>query len=317
MIRDSMLACSRVVLAAAVCLAAFAGITRVAAQNGREPFFKPDDVVALTGGEEMVTMGEVPDLEVLVLRQPGLATVKFRNLACEGDTVFEQFRQLNFPAWPEQLKKVGATVVVAQFGKMESLDGTEAIPRFVEAYERLLDVFAADGRRVVLVSPSAFGRPSVASRLPWKDAPDLSSRNESLAAYDSAIRELARRRGLRFVGWFSESRTHANWRDGIHPGSGGFHAMAGVFGRELGLARPSGLAPQLNALVVEKNRLWSNYWRPQNWAFLHGDRTEQLFSRDHRDTNVRRFLIEIEEYVPLIARQEEEIARLAAESARP
>ena len=306
-----------VATALAIFLAATAGAVRLTAQNAVGPAFKPNDVVALTGGEEIVAMGESPDFEVLVLRQPSLSTVKFRNVACEGDTVFEQFRQLNFPAWPGQLKRIGASVVIAQFGKMESLQGVEAIPEFVQAYERLLEVFAADGRRVIVISPSAFSRPVIRAHLPWRDVPDSSARNDALAVYVSAIRELARRRGHRFVDWFSASRGGADSRDGIHPGADGYRAMAAAIGIEFGFANPSGAAPQLTSAVVEKNRLWSNYWRPQNWAFLHGDRTEQLFSRDHRDTNVRRFLIEIEDYVPLIVRKEEEIARLAAGSGKP
>ena len=98
-------------------------------------FFQSDDVVALVGGEDMVVLRDEPEFELLVLRQPGLATVRFRNLAFEGDTVFEQFRELNFPAWENQMQSVGATVVVAQFGKMESLAGPDGVADFAAAYE--------------------------------------------------------------------------------------------------------------------------------------------------------------------------------------
>jgi hypothetical protein len=32
---------------------------------------------------------------------------------------------------------------------------------------------------------------------------------------------------------------------------------------------------RIPAAVRVKNRLWHDYWRPTNWAFLHGDRTQQ------------------------------------------
>jgi hypothetical protein len=70
---------------------------------------------------------------------------------------------------------------------------------------------------------------------------------------------------------------------------------------------------KLRATVVEKNQLWFNYWRPQNWAFLGGDRTSQPSSRDHRDPKVRWFPAEMEKFGPLIREKEGEMERLAAE----
>ncbi|HMO66627.1 MAG TPA: hypothetical protein PKE47_15630, partial [Verrucomicrobiota bacterium] len=65
--------------------------------------------------------------------------------------------------------------------------------------------------------------------------------------------------------------------------------------------------------VIAKNRLWHGYWRPANWAFLWGDRTEQPSSRDHRDRSVRWFPAEMEEFVPLIREAEARIESLAAQ----
>ena len=73
---------------------------------------------------------------------------------------------------------------------------------------------------------------------------------------------------------------------------------------------------RLRELIQEKNRLWFYYWRPMNWAFLRGDRTEQPSSRDHRDPNIRWFPAEMEKFPPLIEVKEREIARVAAELAK-
>src|SRR5882757_9444953 len=84
-----------------------------------DPLFQPHDVVAFVGGEDMVAMSEYGYLEALLSRTLPEAQLRFRNLAWEGDTVFEQRRDLNFPPMEAQLDKVKATVVIAQFGEME------------------------------------------------------------------------------------------------------------------------------------------------------------------------------------------------------
>jgi hypothetical protein len=73
---------------------------------------------------------------------------------------------------------------------------------------------------------------------------------------------------------------------------------------------------RLHELINDKNRLWFDYWRPQNWAFLAGDRTVQPSSRDHVDPSKRWFPPERELFLPLIEAKEAEIAALAAKLAQ-
>ncbi len=68
---------------------------------------------------------------------------------------------------------------------------------------------------------------------------------------------------------------------------------------------------KLHQLIVAKNKLWFDYWRVQNWAFLAGDRTNQPSSRDHLDPSKRWFPAEREEILPLIEAREKEIDALA------
>jgi hypothetical protein len=68
----------------------------------------------------------------------------------------------------------------------------------------------------------------------------------------------------------------------------------------------------LRQAIVSKNRLWERYRRPQNWAFLAGDRVTQPSSRDWRDPSKRWFPEEMEQFVPLIERKEKEVWDLAA-----
>ncbi len=250
-----------------------------------EPLFKPDDVVALVGGEDMVLENDHPVLEPALRCQPGLATVMVRNLAWEGDTVFEQARPLHFPAWPEALRRAGATVIVARFGKMESYRGAAGVTEFAAAYAKLLDVMVEGGRRrVVLVAPAP---------------PVGEAARAAFPAYGQAIRELAAARGWAF-------------RESVEAlvGGGDVERIA-TSGKS---DKPDAVLPRL---IKEKNTLWYHYWRPQNWAFLHGDRTEQPSSRDHRDPRHRWFPEEMERWLPLLEAKEQAILTHLQEARRP
>jgi hypothetical protein len=295
-----------------------------------EPFFKKGDVIALVGGEDMVVAGELGYLELLLTRALPDLQLRFRNLAWEGDTVFEQRRDLNFPTWEEQLDKIGATVVIAQFGQMESLGGKAKLPEFTAAYEKLIERFGAKGkRRVALIGPSRFEGGTVLSKA------QASARNENVSVYSLAILNLKDQLSpAPLVAEMDLSFPPSHWRqtrDGVHLTDSGLKRVANIagsgfdarlldFGRVLGtgLDRPDNVElRRLLALIVAKNRLWFDYWRPQNWAFLAGDRTVQPSSRDHIDPSKRWFPPEREQFLPLIEAKEKEIDALAAQLAQP
>jgi GDSL-like lipase/acylhydrolase family protein len=302
-------------LALTACFAAAQDTPRVAP-------LRPDDVVVFVGGENVVESLRDGYAELLLTWQHSSGVPRFRYLCWEGDTVFEQRRDLNFGSWTDQLQRVGATVVVAQFGQSEMLGGPVDLPRFVAAYEALLDQFAAPGRRIVLVSPTPF-------EIGGGSLPDLVPRNADLQACVEAIRSLAAKRGLGFVDLFTRLRNSKNrlTRDGLHLTAFGQWIAANRLAVEFGNGHRPGWtfnirtgavelepAEKLRGVIVAKNRLWFDYWRPMNWAFLNGDRTSQPSSRDHRDPSVRWFPKEMETFLPLIRAKEEEIARLVTEA---
>ena len=90
---------------------------------------KKGDVVAFVGGTDMVRMQKEGRVEAALTHRHKKAKPRFRDLSWEGDTVYlqttvsERWRRKAFGDLNEQLNKVGATVVIAQFGKIESLDG--------------------------------------------------------------------------------------------------------------------------------------------------------------------------------------------------
>ncbi len=342
-----------VCLLAAICCASL---------QAAEPFFKKNDVIALVGGEDMVVASEYGYLELLLVRALPDYHLRFRNLAWEGDTVFEQRRDLNFPTWEEQLDKVGATVVIAQFGQMESMalaafasshppanqlrlgsaphpgvrkplspEAQKAEDDFLDAYRKLVErVGAGKKRRVIVLTPA--GRPA--------------DRTADLGLEDLEMK--IGRLGDRTVfigGRFSfNAAVPPPLRDGLHLSAIGHTRLAGYIASDLltqfifhGVPGPNTevRAPRLvklpakggaledpaeetlRQLIIAKNKLWFDYWRPQNWAFLAGDRINQPSSRDWRDPSIRWFPPEREQFLPLIEAKEKEIDALAAKLAQP
>ena len=333
-----------------------------------EPFFKKGDVIALVGGEDMVVASEYGYLELLLTRALPDYHLRFRNLAWEGDTVFEQRRDLNFPTWEEQLDKIGATVVIAQFGQMESLrvvaagpdsgrpahlprvgptphpglrkpDGpavVQARAEFLDAYGKLLDRLRAGGqRRVIILQPTGF--------------PLGSPAQEEISKLGMKMGRMGDRNIYMVNSWQPRPQQPPRDRDGVHRSAAGQAALATrvvdhllteyishgrprtpdgqpipnteVRGPKL-VTLPEGGGPlaapaeeSLRQLIIAKNRLWFDYWRPQNWAFLAGDRTAQPSSRDHLDPSKRWFPPEREAFLPLLDAKEKEIDALAQQLA--
>ncbi len=320
------------------------------AVRAEESFLRPHDVIALVGGEDMVVANELGYLETLLQLALQSYQLKVRSLAWEGDTVFEQHRDLNYPTLEQQLEKIGATVVIAQFGQMESLAGREHLAEFTAAYEKMIGRLDGGGKRkLILLAPTLFekGRYSY-SRLP-ESSPERSfaqpEPNLVLGEYRMQIGAIARAHGFPFVLGkptkeepLAEGKTVRETsdasrpasvltRDGVHLNTEG-HMVWPIYLHELlpGLCTDSltqkttkeERIPQLEnrenlrQLIIAKNRLWFHYARPQNWAFLAGDRTNQPSSRDYKDPSKRWFPEELERFVPLIASKEQAIWAAAA-----
>jgi hypothetical protein len=193
----------------------------------------------------------------------------------------------------------------------------EKLPEFTAAYEKLVERFADGGkRRVALISPTEF---SGATTLPdakaalFKNPEWLQSRNDSLHKYVVAIAAVAKKFNASFVDNFDQGNPIQ--RDGIHLTPDGHQMMENDTTQQLHVPYDAISVSReelpLATLIVAKNKLWFNYWRVQNWAFLYGDRTNQPSSRDWQDPSKRWFPAEREEFIPLIEAKEKEIDALA------
>lgn len=315
--------CFRQTLVLAVALAFVCVCVRLdAAEAARGLVLRSNDVVAFVGGSDVAAAQFTGHVEALLaIKYPG---VRFRNFGWEGDTVFSQPRDFNFPPLAEHLRRAGATVIFLQFGRAEVLSGKETVPKFHAAMDKLVSECARQTSRIVLVAPPPFENGD-------EPLPDLSQRNAQLAAHVTALRTLSQQRSLPFIDLFSEfgGVAHSEPRltdNGFQITPRGHALVAGGLARQLGFveiaARAGSISEdgawsnarfeKLRQSVIEKNTLWFNYWRPQNWAFLGGDRTNQPSSHDHRNTRVRWFPTEMQKYLPLIAEKEMEMEQGAA-----
>ena len=279
---------------------------------------RPGDTVALVGGANLERTRFNAFLQTHLLAAPEAPSLRVRNLAWEGDTVFEQWRDVNFPGIAQQLAQVGATVVLVQFGQMESLGGAEKLPDFVPAYEKLLSQIEHASRRVVLVSPLPFEHPRRSL------LPDLTRHNADAQRYADAVRDVAARRGLTFVDLFTPLAARPKdapklTDNGLHLNERGHEVVADEIVRQLGLAPIRVISRErLRGAALEFERLWFDSWRPMNWDFLHGAHTNVAFSRSWQDGNQRIFPDEMKEFLPILAAAEANIARaLAGEPTQP
>ncbi|HRQ88709.1 MAG TPA: GDSL-type esterase/lipase family protein, partial [Bacteroidia bacterium] len=269
------------------------------------------------GGTETLDMDRYGFVEAGVhLAWPELG-LRWRNLAWQGDTVYHQARPLHYytqkgdsqpGSIPDHRERTEPGIVFVCFGKMESLAGEERLPDFVAAYAKLLDDLAPLTGRIVLVEPTPFFHSGPAGNL-------ADARNVVLAAYAEAIGTLAKERNLLFL------RAKAEWNagmsdDGVHLNEGGHRVFADALLDGLGAMRKPEAPPALSDAIDRKNRLWQQYYRPTNWAFLFGDRQHVPASRDVEKREERWFVREIDSLPALIAESEADIQRYAKEAAR-
>jgi len=284
-----------------------------------------NEVLAFVGGADVAAAQQAGHLEALLAIAYQSVGPRFRNFGWEGATVFErQPRDVAFPSQKDQLQRAEASVIFLQYGRAEALDTNQAPADFKAGYEKVLVECLGQTPRVVLVTPPPFEN---AGGL----LPNLAARNRDLGVFVELTRELARSRRLVLIDLFAEARTVAGpglrlTDNGLRLTLRGHSLLAFAFLRQLGYAEVAERAGEadetgrwanpeferVRQAVIAKNRLWFDYWRPQNWAFLGEDRTTQPSSHDHRNPAIRWFPAEMERFVPLIRQAETKITESAA-----
>ena len=267
------------------------------------------DVVVLAGGTDMAYLQRAGFLETILTDAFADVRPTFRDLSWEADTVFrqgsalERWREDGFGDWDAQLERIGASVVIAQYGKLESMAGSEGLESFESAYNALIDGFLKHADQVALVTPTPFEKPAS------EFVPDVSHHNPSLARYVRATKQIAAERGLLFVDLFSDAQSGLT-ENGMHLKEDSLRHVSETIAQKLGLETPSwDRLATLHAAVVEKQRLWLDYWRPANWKLLFGDDSTRRFTRSSH--GYLSFREEWQQLVGLIEEAEERVWTVA------
>ena len=277
--------------------------------------FKQGDRVVLLGNTFIEREGNYGHIETRLAAGHEGKDMIFRNLGWSGDNVYGAARSYFGP--PQEglnrlkvhLEFLKPTVVIVCYGAVAAFEGDSGMDDFISGYARLLDMIKAVSKpRMVLVSP-----PPCETLLP--PLPDMVPQNRRLAAYRDRIRELARSRGEDFADLFgamNEGKTQ--WRpavtlNGVHFSENGYRRIAPIVAGLLGVRKlqlQESDYEGLRKLVVEKNRLFFNRWRPQNETYLHG------FRKHEQGRNAK----EIFEFDPLVAEKDLQIHQMAKKATK-
>ena len=270
---------------------------------GKDGFqLEANDTVVFIGGANMVRSRIDGTLEGLLSLKFAEQKPRFRNMAWEGDTAYEQWRDIDFGSWTDQLRGVGASVLIVDFGQMEAIEGAGRLSDFVAAYEKLLDEYQQTTKRIVLLTPRPFEKPRSPHMI------DHSAKNSDVKQYVAAIEQIAKRRDLICVDLFTplHGSTDNLTSNGIHLDAASHAEVAELIAETLGVSPQT--SSQFDAFLVairEKNRLWYDNWRPMNWSFAFGDRTNQQFGKSFKEHPPLK--TELAVFKPLIRNADEQI----------
>ena len=274
--------------------------------------FKSNDRVVLLGNtfiERDVNFGHIETYLSIALVDKKLT---FRNLGWSGDTVHCHARSYfgppkeGFNRLTSHIEFLKPTIVLICYGAVAAYEGEDGIGSFEQGYEKLIDMIRAKaGARIVLVSPPPcenLGSP----------LPDMVLQNSNLGMYTKSIQQLAKRKECDFVDLFTAlgagklRMVPPVTINGVHFSSQGYQKVALALGDALKLGGIEKVAKsdmeRLRSIVLEKNRLFFNRWRPQNETYLHG------FRKHEQGNNAK----EIPMFDPLVEQKEKTIHDLAS-----
>jgi hypothetical protein len=262
-------------------------------------------MVVLLGDTFLERDGSYGHLEAAMTATCAGKHVRFRNMGWSGDTPRCESRsyfgppQEGFDRLKAQLTEIKPTVVICCYGAVDAFHGEAGHADFLASYERLLDMIGEVSHpSVILMAPPATG-----------DHPALKEHGPKLAGIRDGIQKLAASRSHRFADTLAATLpVPKKTVNGVTFTEADYAAMTPAIVAALGLPAPSpddaARLAELRKAVVAKQRLFFHRWRPQNETYLFG-------FRKHEQGNNG---VEIPMFDPLIAKQEEVIATIAAKS---
>jgi lysophospholipase L1-like esterase len=293
------------------------------------------DRVALIGNTFVEREQTYSYLETLLRPRWPDRKITFRNLGWSGDTVHGHAR--GYFDGPEQgfarlngiVHDLKPTVIFLSYGMGESFDGEAGLPAFRAGLERMLDMLMDLNARTVLIGPIKHeNHGPLPLSPPLSPMPDPSEHNRLLRMYADAMKDVAAKRGHRFVDLYEllgdgtpDARLTEN---GIHLTQYGYWRTARAIATGLGLREPaatngrimptcpsplepprddpaSRAAEKMRELAILKNIQYFNQWRPANEPYIFG-------FRKHEQSRNR---VEMPRFSQPIERLEDEITKLA------
>lgn len=259
--------------------------------------FAMKDRVVLLGSTLIEREQKYGDWEQALMAKNATKHITIRNLGWSGDTVHCESRG-SFDGPPKGfantvalVKELKPQVVILCYGHNESFDGPNGVKRFRDGLTKLLDALAPTKARFVLITPTPFE-----ATPPLKD---VETRNQNLAIYCDALKQLAAERKHDFFDLFAkvqELKATGLTENGLHYGPEGYRKTAAIFG-----PAPA-KADELRPVILEKNQLFFHRWRPQNFTYLFG-------FRKHEQGNNG---VEIPQFDPLVNEKDKLIHKLLA-----
>jgi putative heme-binding domain-containing protein len=265
------------------------------AQTPPPPFeLKSGDRVAFVGDTFIEREQYEGWIELMLTTRFPDRDVTFRNLGWSADTpagdsrfgrsLLQAGREPADEGWNQlvrQIEETKPTVVFFGYGMASSFDGESGLARFKADYNRLLDVVerVSPGARIVLLPPL----PHENLGAPWKMP---ATHNAELAAYGSAVRDLATDRKARFVPLYQLLQSRGPTapkltQNGIHLTGAGYRTVAEILEDQLfgpgapGAWRTSGQAETLRQAILKKNTFYFHRSRPANMAYIFGFRKKE------------------------------------------
>ncbi|WP_197441213.1 GDSL-type esterase/lipase family protein [Thalassoglobus neptunius] len=291
-----------------VCLFTLGFIVPLSVVSADEPTLEKGDLVVWIGNTLIEREQEYGDWELeLTRRLPG-QDIRFRNLGWSGDTVWAESRgifdppKVGYQRLVELVKELKPDVIVFGYGGVESEGGIDALPAFIEQYEKLVSDVSNPEIECLHLLPI----PLEESSFPVQTSESKSfiqQANQNIQLYADAIQKFGESRGEAVID-LTDALNHRpenqQWRDnGLHLNATGYRETASAFVDAFGLEEqdPVGDTDELRALIRRKNELFFHRWRPQNITYLTG------FRKHEQGQNA----VEIAQFDPLIVEVETQI----------
>lgn len=257
---------------------------------------KEKDTVVLLGDAFFERDYNYGHLEKALTTATAGKNIRFRNLGWSGDTPRCESRSYfgppaeGFQRLRNQLIEIKPTTVIVCYGAVDAFEGQAGLASFLSSYENMIRMIReSTTASLILLSPPAVSRDA-------KRWPSLAKHHDSIDLYTKAIQELATKQQCSFADLFAQTKDH-DWQtvNGVTFTDNDYKSLAPLFVKSLGLTPSNTDHASLKDLILAKNRLFFQRWRPQNEIYLFG-------SRKHEQGNNG---IEIPQYDPMIAEKEQ------------